>query len=102
MTLQKQVVARVNLRIARVAHLQPRRPAMEQSIGTLRELRDNALAIALAHCTEEIDAAPDNMLGAEHRHCSHRAAVGRAESTSARGAARSREACPSDHTMSKA
>src|SRR5215475_2881124 len=66
MTLQEQVIALVNLRVVRVADLQPRRATAEQPIRTLRELPYNTFAIALAHRAEEIDAAPDDMVSAEH------------------------------------
>ena len=65
MTLQEQVIAPVNLRIVGIANLEPRRAPAKQSIRTLRQLGDNALAIALADRAEEIDAATDNMVSAE-------------------------------------
>jgi len=62
MTLQEQIIAPVNLRVVRIANLQPRRATAKEPIRTLRQLGDNALAIALADGAEEIDAATDNMV----------------------------------------
>src|SRR5262245_21765924 len=55
----------VNLRVVRVADLEPRRATAKQPIRTLRQLRYKALAIALADGAEEIDAATDYMVSAE-------------------------------------
>jgi len=66
MPLQKQIPPPINLRVIRVAHLHPRRATAEQPIRTLRELRYNALAVALTDRTEEIDPTTDNMVSAEH------------------------------------
>src|SRR4029453_9655211 len=53
-----------HLRVFGIAHLDPGRPfARQQPIRRRRQLRHDALAIALADRTEEIDALADNVIG---------------------------------------